>query len=72
MHGMMADPIAFTLFLVGTLASVFHFTNGIWTFCITWGITVGQRAQRTVRAASMGAFVVMYGTAIAILLALRA
>jgi succinate dehydrogenase / fumarate reductase cytochrome b subunit len=72
MHGMMTNPVKMTVFLVGTLAAVFHFTNGIWTFCITWGITVGQRAQRQLRAASMGFFVVMYGTAVAILMAFRA
>jgi len=72
MHRMMVDPITFTIFLVGVLASVFHFTNGIWTFCVTWGITVGPRAQRTLRAACLGFFVVMYGTAFAILMAFRA
>jgi len=72
MRGIMTDPLRFSFFLVGVLASVFHFTNGIWTFCITWGITVGQRAQRTVRAAAMVFFVVMYGTAVAIMLAFRA
>ena len=72
MHGMMTDPLKLTIFLVGTLASVFHFTNGIWTFCITWGLTVGPRAQRQLRAASMAGFVVMYGTAVAILMAFRA
>jgi succinate dehydrogenase / fumarate reductase cytochrome b subunit len=51
---------------------VFHFTNGLWTFCITWGITVGRRAQLTARRLSLlfGAF--MYGTAFVILMALRA
>jgi succinate dehydrogenase / fumarate reductase cytochrome b subunit len=72
MRGIMTDPLHFGFFLVGVLASVFHFTNGIWTFCITWGITVGQRAQRTVRAVAMVFFVVMYGTAVAIMLAFRA
>jgi succinate dehydrogenase / fumarate reductase, cytochrome b subunit len=72
MHGMMTDPLRVTFFVVGVLASVFHFTNGIWTFCITWGITVGQRAQRALRLASLGAFIVMYGTALAIILAFRA
>jgi len=72
MHGMMTDPLRFTFFLVGVLACVFHFTNGIWTFCITWGITVGQRAQRTLRAASLVLFVFMYGTALAIMMAFRA
>ena len=72
MHAKMADPLVFTAYLVGVLASVFHFTNGIWTFCVTWGITVGQRAQRTLRAVCLGFFVVMYGTAFAILMAFRA
>jgi len=72
MRGIMTDPVKFTIFLVGTAASVFHFTNGIWTFAVTWGLTVGRRAQRTLRAATLGAFLVMYGTAVAILMAFRA
>ena len=72
MRGMMTDPVRYAAFLVGVLACVFHFTNGIWTFAITWGLTVGRRAQRTLRAATLGAFLVMYGTAVAILLAFRA
>jgi succinate dehydrogenase / fumarate reductase cytochrome b subunit len=71
MHAKMTDPLQFTVFLIGVLASVFHFTNGLWTFCITWGITVGVRAQRVARAASMVLFVAMYGTALAILMAFR-
>jgi len=72
MHAKMTEPLVFAWYLVGVLACVFHFTNGIWTFCITWGITVGQRAQRTLRAACLGFFVVMYGTAFAIIMAFRA
>jgi len=72
MHGMMMDPLRLGFFVVGVLASVFHFTNAIWTFGITWGITVGPRAQRTLRAASLALFVVMYGTALAIMMAFRA
>ena len=34
------------LYLIGVLASVYHFANGIWTGLITWGITVGRNAQR--------------------------
>jgi succinate dehydrogenase / fumarate reductase cytochrome b subunit len=72
MHRLMTDPVTFSIFLIGVLASVFHFTNGLWTFCITWGITVGVRAQRVARAAAMGLFVAMYGTALAIFMAFRA
>lgn len=72
MHAFMTDPLKLTFFVVGVLAAVFHFTNGLWTFCITWGITVGPRAQRVARAAAMVLFVVMYGTALAIMMAFRA
>ena len=72
MHAKMIDPLVFAAYLIGVLACVFHFTNGIWTFCITWGITVGPRAQRTLRAACLAFFAFMYGTALAILMAFRA
>ena len=72
MRGIMTNPVSFAIFLIGTAASVFHFTNGIWTFAITWGLTIGRRAQRSLRAASLGAFVLMYAMCIAILMAFRA
>jgi succinate dehydrogenase / fumarate reductase cytochrome b subunit len=33
--------------VLGVAASVFHFTNGLWGFCFSWGVTVSRRAQRT-------------------------
>ena len=71
MHAYMISPLWFTVYIVGVLASIFHFTNGIWTFCITWGITVGVRAQRAVQYACTALFVVMSGTGMAILVAFR-
>jgi len=41
MHGWISNPLVFAVYLVGVLASVFHLTNGVSTFCITWGITDG-------------------------------
>jgi succinate dehydrogenase / fumarate reductase cytochrome b subunit len=34
------------LYAIGVLASVYHLANGIWTSLITWGVTVGEQAQR--------------------------
>ncbi|MCH8967781.1 MAG: succinate dehydrogenase [Planctomycetes bacterium] len=34
------------IYAAGVISTVYHFANGLWTFLITWGITVGQRAQR--------------------------
>lgn len=36
----------FAFYVIGVVASSFHLGNGIWTFLITWGVTVGQRSQR--------------------------
>ncbi len=33
-------------YLIGIVASVFHFANGVWTMGITWGIWISPRAQR--------------------------
>ncbi len=34
-------------YILGIAASVFHFANGLWGFCTSWGITVSRRSQRT-------------------------
>ncbi|MBF6611844.1 MAG: succinate dehydrogenase [Chloroflexi bacterium] len=36
----------FLFYIIGVVGVSFHFGNGLWTFLITWGITVGQRSQR--------------------------
>ena len=33
------------VYAVGIAAACYHFATGLWTFMITWGITVGERAQ---------------------------
>lgn len=34
------------VYVLGVLCAAFHFSNGLWTFCISWGITVGAGAQK--------------------------
>lgn len=52
------------VYLIGILASVFHFANGIWTGLITWGITVGRNAQRKAGyvCAAIGIALGLFGT----------
>lgn len=49
-YDMMADILnnlaMFAFYLVGVVSTIFHFANGLWTFCISWGITVSPRSQR--------------------------
>ena len=39
------NPVTLTLYIIGLVAAVFHFSNGMWSFLVSWGITVGPRAQ---------------------------
>lgn len=47
------DPMYFSIYLVGMLAAIFHFFNGVTTFGMTWGIFQGPRCQKVVNAISM-------------------
>ena len=39
-------PLMAIWYAVGIGACVFHFANGLWGFCFSWGITVSRRSQR--------------------------
>ncbi|MCW2277394.1 succinate dehydrogenase [Heliophilum fasciatum] len=41
-----ANPVALVAYVIGFLAAAFHFCNGIWSFLIAWGITIGPKAQQ--------------------------
>ena len=64
--------VSFVLYVIGIVASIYHLTNGIFTFCITWGICVGDRAQKFFATCAILLFVVMSIWAVGILLALAA
>ena len=34
------------IYLVGITATTFHFANGLWGFCVSWGILIGNTAQK--------------------------
>lgn len=59
MHEIFTTPTYFTLYLIGVLAATFHFTNGMWSFLVSWGITIGPRAQRVSSVIWMGVFIIM-------------
>jgi hypothetical protein len=40
--------ITFTIYWIGLAAACFHFSNGIWSFCVAWGLIIGPKAQRRV------------------------
>jgi len=42
----LANPLQMGWYITGVVSSVVHFANGLWLMGVTWGITVGPRAQR--------------------------
>ncbi|MDE0582301.1 succinate dehydrogenase cytochrome b558 subunit [Planococcus sp. A6] len=46
MENILSNPLMFAFYVVGVLSATFHFANGLWSFFVTWGITVSAKAQR--------------------------
>jgi succinate dehydrogenase / fumarate reductase cytochrome b subunit len=50
------NPLFTGFYILGSAAVIFHFANGLCTFCMTWGITIGPRSQQVMAwiAAAVG------------------
>ena len=63
-----ADPqsgiVTKSVYLLGILGAVFHFSNGINTFCITWGIALTPRSQKRVLIFSIFVFLILFTSSI--------
>ena len=46
MENILSNPGMFIFYTIGVLSAVFHLANGLWSFFISWGITVSPRSQR--------------------------
>jgi succinate dehydrogenase / fumarate reductase cytochrome b subunit len=54
-----ANPWLYAFYVAGILSATFHLANGLWSFAIVWGLTVGPRAQRRMAAVSAVVFVAL-------------
>ena len=59
MHDITTNNFYFVLYLIGIVAVAFHFSNGMWSFLVSWGITVGPRAQRISSRIWMVVFIIV-------------
>ena len=53
------NPFTALFYIVGYLAAVYHFGNGLFTFLITWGVAKGPRAQQVLSILCFGVFLFM-------------
>jgi succinate dehydrogenase / fumarate reductase cytochrome b subunit len=57
MEESVANPWIYAFYVLGIVSATFHLANGIWSFSIVWGLTVGPRAQRRMMWVSAAVFV---------------
>lgn len=55
----LSQPLVFAVYVVGVIASAYHLCNGVYTFLITWGITIGPKSQRVSNLITNAAFVLV-------------
>lgn len=67
----LSKPWVLGIYLIGLAAAVFHFSNGMWTFCISWGVVVGVRSQKLCAYACLAMGMVLYGVGLWALLSFR-
>lgn len=59
MANIFSNPWMVVFYVVGVLAAVYHFSNGLWSFCVHWGILVSPRAQRIGTYVSVVVFILL-------------
>lgn len=59
MESILSNPINLALYVVGVLSAIFHFANGLWSFAVSWGITVTPRSQQISTYVTMAIFLLL-------------
>lgn len=59
MEGILADPFMFWVYIIGVLSTVFHLANGLWSFCVSFGITQSPRSQTIVTYVTALVFIIV-------------
>ncbi len=59
MEDIFSNPFMVAFYVLGVLSTIFHFANGLWSFCVSWGITVTPRSQRIATYVTIGIFLAL-------------
>ena len=59
MANIFSSPFMIAFYLVGVISAIFHFANGLWSFAVSWGLTVSPRSQRIMTWVTMIIFVLL-------------
>ncbi|WP_430784938.1 succinate dehydrogenase cytochrome b558 subunit [Virgibacillus flavescens] len=56
MEGILDSQFMFWFYIVGVISTTFHFSNGLWSFLVSWGITQSPRSQKIATYATLIVF----------------
>ncbi|MFD1738486.1 succinate dehydrogenase [Bacillus salitolerans] len=59
MANIFENPFMVVFYLVGTISAIFHFSNGLWSFFVHWGITISPKSQNLMTWISLFIFFMM-------------
>jgi succinate dehydrogenase / fumarate reductase, cytochrome b subunit len=59
MESILSSPFMFWFYVIGVVSTIFHFSNGLWSFFVSWGITVTPRSQLISTYVTLGIFVAL-------------
>jgi len=59
MAQILSSPTMLVFYIVGVLSAIFHFANGLWSFAVSWGLTVSPRSQLITTYVTLGIFVAL-------------
>lgn len=59
MEDILTNPFMFWFYIVGVLSTTFHFSNGLWSFMVSWGITQSPKSQKISTYATLLVFLAL-------------
>ncbi|MFJ7829043.1 succinate dehydrogenase cytochrome b558 subunit [Peribacillus sp. NPDC097264] len=54
-----SNPFMIAFYIVGIVSAIFHFANGLWSFAVSWGLTVSPKSQRVMTYVTLIIFVLL-------------
>ncbi|MEK3991401.1 succinate dehydrogenase cytochrome b558 subunit [Robertmurraya sp. FSL R5-0851] len=59
MESILSNPFMLWFYIIGVISTTFHFANGLWSFFVSWGITVTPRSQLISTYVTLGVFIAL-------------
>lgn len=59
MENILSSPFMLVFYIVGVISTIFHFANGLWSFAVSWGLTVTPRSQQISTYVTIGIFIAL-------------